>query len=411
MSIVSRISRPRAAIGDTRELERQIRFVCGGGLSATGIAVNSETAMRVGAVYSCVLVLAQSVAQLPLHLFERMGEKKRRVQDHYLTDLVCDEPNEWMTDFDMRLLVMVHLLLRGNSLWFKVKNRNDSRIRELIPIHPDLIHGVKQDDQYRIIYDIRRPKSGIVDTIPADKILHFRGLSMDGFWGANPIEKAREMIGLSLAAEKHGAKLFSNGAQIGKVFKHPQKISKDAYDRLKLSLEEATAGVENAHKTLLIEEGMDIAKIGMTAEESQFLESRKFSRSEIAGWFRVPSHLINDLEKATFSNVEHLDLSFVKHTLMPWLVSIEKTFRKSLMTPEEKRRYRFRFNVDGLQRGDLKSRSEAQAKAILGGWLSPNEVREMEDRNPYEGGDEFRVPLNTEPAGGKADEPKEAAED
>lgn len=405
MSIIGRIARPSAST----TLERLIREVYGGHASAAGMTVNEESAMRVAAVYTCVLVLSQSVAQTPLHLYRKNGRSKEKAQDHYLYELFHDQPNEWMTSFEAKQLIMVHKLLRGNSVWLKTGLPTSNKIIEVIPLHPDLIEKIEQDERYRLNYKVKRPGTGITDDIPGERVIHFRGMSFNGFTGVSPLTYAREMIGIAMATEKHAAKLFSNGTRLSGTLNHPAQMSPEAYDRLIASWHDTYAGVENAHKTALLEEGVKFEKISMTAEDAQFIESRKYQRSEIAGFFRVPAHMINDLEKATFSNVEHLDLAFVKHSLMPWLVSIESTLRKDTMTPEEKKQYYFKFNVDGLLRGDMKTRSEAQQKGVMGGWLSPNEVREMEDMNPYEGGDEYRVPLNTEPAGAE-NEPKNPTE-
>ena len=390
------------ASASSSALEEMIRSVYGGSTTSSGITVNTESSLKVGAVYTCVLVLSQSVAQLPLHLFERTTAGNIQNSDHPLANVVCDSPNDWMTDFDMIQLIMVHLCLRGNSVWLPTKWPGGKQVRELIPIHPDRIIGAEQDEKYRIFLKVENPKTKNIDTIPYDKVLHFKGMSTNGFWGLNPIQYAREIIALSIATEKHGAKLFANGAKMGGILVHPHKMKEQAANNLINSFNERVGDIENAHKTVLLEEGVKFEKITMTAEDAQFLESRKFQRSEIAGWFRVPSHLINDLEKATFSNVEHLDLAFVKHALAPYLVSIEKRFRKVLMTDADKKKYFFKFNVDGLLRGDIKSRYEAMYKAVGGPWLTVNEVREVDDHNSIDGGDELLKPMNM---GAPADEP------
>lgn len=406
MSLVGRMIRPLAQVTSSRDLEKLIRSVFGGGTTSTGIAVNADSAMRAMAVYACVAVLSQSVAQLPLHLYRRKGVKKEKATDHRLYPLLHDQPNSWQTTYDFWQMKMAELCLRGNSLSLIVRVRDE--VRELIPIRPDRIVRVDQDPLYRLFYTIQNPDGG-ENTIPQSSIFHLRGLALNGFWGLNPIEYARESIGLALATEKHGAKLFSNGARLGGILQHPKKISKEAADRLSESFNEVYAGVENAHKTALIEEGMIWNKVGMTAEDSQFLESRKYQRSEIAGFFRVPPHMVGDLEKATFSNIEHQDLAFVKHSLTPWLVNIERAMKRDLMTPEERKEYFPKFGVDGLLRGDIKSRYDAHAVGILNGFLSPNEARDKEDLNPYEGGDSYRVPLNTGPANGDNNELKTAS--
>lgn len=396
MSFMSKIARPQA--GAT--LERLIREVYGGSKTASGASVNEDSAMRVGAVYACIQVLSQSVAQLPLHMYQFDGKSKKKAVDHYLYPIVHDEPNGWMTSYQFKQLTMVTLLLRGNSIWLKTGVPGSSKIRELIPIHPDLVQEILQDKFYKLWYKVKRPGSAAIDTIPQEKVIHFRGLSTNGYAGLNPIEQAREMIGLSMSAETHGAKVFANGAKMGGLLYHPGKLSETAYNRLIESFNDTWRDMENAHKTGLLEEGMKWEKITMTNEDAQFLDSRKYQRSEIAGFFRVPAHLINDLGDASYNNIELLDLAFVKHSLTPWLINIEQTLKMQTMTPQDKLSYYYKFNADGLLRGDIKSRYEAYGHGILNGYLNPNEVRDKEDMNPYDGGDEYRAPLNTEPVGG-----------
>lgn len=392
-SFVSRIMASSSA--------EQVREAIGGavvsGNSGTGISITSNNAMQVGAVFSCILVLAQSVAQLPIHMYQENGDLKTKASDHPYYRLIHDQPNSWMTSYEMMQLIILHQMLRGNSIWFK--SAVGGRVRELLPIHPDNVQEIKQDELYRLFYKIQRPGTGGSDWVPGDQLVHFRGMSLDGFQGLNPIQYAREMIGLAKATEQHGAKLFANGAQLGGILTHPGKISKEAAERLMSSFNDKYSSVNNAHKTALLEEGMTWAKISMTAEDSQFLESRKYQRSEIAGLYRVPPHMIGDLEKATFSNIEHQDLGFVKHSLTPLLRSIELTLKKDLLTDQEKQRFYFKFSVDGMLRGDVKSRNEAYAISILNGIRNPNECRALEDLNPYDGGDIYRAPLNTAPVG------------
>ncbi len=387
--LMAHLIRPRAST-----LERLILDTYGGVTTASGIQVTPDKAMRIGAVYACVLVLSQSVAQLPLHLYLRTGREREHLTDHYLTLLMENQPNEWMTSFEFKQLAMVHLLLRGNSFWLKTRGTN-GQVRELIPIPPDRVKGVQQDESYRLTYHIKRSDNE-VDIIPAEAILHLRGLSLDGIRGVSPIEYAREMLGLAIATERHGAKLFSQGTRLGGILSHPGKLSPEAAQRIKESFNEQYASVENAYKTAVFEEGMKWESITMTADDAQFLESRQYQRSEIAGFFRVPAHFINDLQNATFSNVEHLDLAFVKHCLMPWLVNLEQCLQRDLLTSVEKKDHYFKFNVDGILRGDSISRSISYQRAIMGGWMNPNEVRELEDRNPYPEGSTFQIPSNME---------------
>ena len=394
----------RASAGNT--LEAMIRAVYGGSTNSTGINVNSDTALTISAVYSCILVLSQSLGQTPIHLFEKKADGTSvQVSNHRLQRLVCDEPNEWMTDYDMKSLIMSHLCFKGNSVWLPTRLGNTGEIREIVPIHPDLIAGAEQDEKYQIFVKVRRPKTGVIDSIPYNRLLHFKGLTTNGFWGLDPITAGREMIGVAIATQKYGAKFFAKGAKMGGLLSHPRKLSEKASKNLEESFNAKSGDIEQAHKSMLLEEGVKWVPTTMESDKAQFLETRKYQRSEIAGWFRVPAHFINDLEKATFSNVEHLDLSFVKHTLSPYYVSLEKTLRKALMTEAEKARYFFKFNADGLIRGDIKSRYEAHSKAVGGPWLTANEVRELDDRAKIEGGDTLLRPLNSLPDGGNNNEP------
>jgi len=396
--IMERLARPQAAASDT--LERLILETYGGITTASGVNVTTEKAMRLGVVFACVLVLSQSVAQLPLHLFRRSGRDRERLDEHPAA-LLIKKSNTWMTSYEFKQILMVNLVLQGNSYWLKTRG-TDGRVRELIPLDPARIKGVEQDENFELFYHVRRP-DGSIDPIPAYAILHIKGLSLNGLQGLSPIAYAREMLGLAISQEKHGAKLFSQGTRLGGVLYYPGKLTGPAVKRLKKSFEDSHATVENAHKTAVLEEGMKWEKVSMTAEDAQFLESRNYQRSEIAGFFRVPAHFINDLTHATFTNVEHLDLAFAKHSLTPWIVNIEQSLERALLTDEEQIDHYFKFNLGGLLRGDSASRAAAYQSAILNGYMSPNEVRELEDRNPYPEGDDFRIPLNVAPVSGEKD--------
>lgn len=372
--------------------ELQDFLLSGSGIkSASGQIVNADSAMRVAAVYASIRVLAESVAQLPLIVYRRLpgGKGKERATDHPLWKLLHDVPNRWQTSFEFREMCMGHLGLRGNA--FALKSRVRGRIRELIPIHPARVE-VKQEDDLRITYKISG-KDGSVREYGQKDIFHLRGLSFDGVVGISPITYARESIGLSLATEKHGALLFQNGAKPLGVLRHPGRLDKEARENLKQSWQDAHSG-GNTHKTALLEEGMEWVSVGMTSEDSQFLETRKFQRSEIASIFRVPPHKIGDLEKATFSNIEQQSIEFVTDSLMPHLRRWEQSITRDLIAPAERGEIFVEFLVDGLLRGDSQARSEFYVKMVNNALLSPNEIRVKENLNPYEGGDEFMKPLN-----------------
>lgn len=300
MGLLSRIFAPRAeVIATSQELDLLLRMGSAGP-TAAGIAVTPEAAMRATAVFACVRILAESVAQLPLILYRRARDgRKERATEHPLYQVTRRRPNQWMTSYEWREMMQGHLSLRGNAYSFLVRLASQGgRVAEMLPIHPDRVQA-EQDERWRLLYRVTMP-DGVVREFGPDRILHLRGLSSDGVLGYSPVHLHREAIGYALAAEKHGAKLFSNGAAVGGVASHPNKLSDTAYDRLKKSIREDYSGSENAFKTLILEEGMTWQAVGLTSKDAQYLESRKFQKTEIATIFRIPPHMIADLERATF---------------------------------------------------------------------------------------------------------------
>ena len=367
-----------------------------GGTSQAGVAVNAQTAMQSAAVYSCVQVLAQSIGMLPLCVYaiDDAGIR-RRARHHRLWALLQEQPNSFQTAVEFFEMMSAHLCLRGNA--YALINRNaKGQILELIPLHPDQV-SVQMQADYRLRYGCTL-EGGQRMALATGDVFHVRGLTLNGWLGISPIAYAREAIGLAMATERFGAMLFRNGAKMGGVLEHPGKISKEAADRLRSSFDEAHSG-ENAHRTAILEEGLKWSKVSMTADDSQFLETRKYQRSEIAAIFRVPPHMIGDLERATFSNIEQQSLEFVNFTLMPWLHRIEKAIRRDLLTPAERTRMMARFNVANLLRGDAAARAAYYQSGIQQGWMTRNEARHAESDlgvmlNPLEGLDEPLLPLN-----------------
>ena len=266
---------------------------------------------------------------------------------------------------------------------------------------------------FKLDYQVTLP-DGSFQSLSPGELFHIRGLTLNGWLGISPIAYARESIGLSLATEKFGSQLFRNGAKMGGVLEHPNKIGQEAYSRLKDSFDNAYNG-ENSHKTAILEEGMKFTKISMTADDSQFLETRKYQRSEIASIFRVPPHMIGDLERATFSNIEQMSLEFVTFTLMPWLVRFEKAIKRDLLTPKERKEYHVKFNVASLLRGDATARSDYYHNGILDGWMTRNEARHAESEignllSPIDGLDVPLMPLNMTDGTDDPDEQSDVAE-
>lgn len=376
-------------------------FYMGG--TSSGKAVTERSAMQMTAVYSCVRILAEAIAGLPLHLYRytKDGGKEKAI-DHPLYLLLHDEPNPEMSSFVFRETLMTHLLLWGNAYAQIVRNgRNE--VVALYPLMPNKM-TVDRNENGHLYYTYYRGgdeaiknKEYAVVLKPSD-VLHIPGLGFDGLVGYSPIAMAKNAIGMAIACEEYGAKFFANGAAPGGVLEHPGTI-KDP-QRVRESWQSTFGGSGNANKIAVLEEGMKYTPIGISPEQAQFLETRKFQINEIARIFRVPPHMVGDLEKSSFSNIEQQSLEFVKYTLDPWVVRWEQSIMRSLLLPEEKPDYFVKFNVEGLLRGDYQSRMNGYAIARQNGWMSANDIRELEnlDRIPTEdGGDLYLINGNMLP--------------
>ena len=370
-------------------------FFFGG--SAAGKRVNERSAMQMTAVYSCVRILAEAVAGLPLHLYRYKEDGgKEKALDHPLYLLLHDEPNPEMSSFVFRETLMTHLLLWGNAYAQIIRNGR-GEVMALYPLMPDRM-AVDRDDKGQLYYeyttsadDAPISKGSIVRLKPSD-VLHIPGLGFDGLVGYSPIAMAKNAIGLAIATEEYGSKFFANGAQPSGVLEHPGTI-KDP-QRVRDSWMSQFGGSANSNKIAVLEEGLKYTPISISPEQAQFLETRKFQINEIARIFRVPPHMVGDLEKSSFSNIEQQSLEFVKYTLEPWLVRWEQSIQRTLFSADEKKRYFVRFNVEGLLRGDYASRMNGYAVGRQNGWMSANDIRELEnlDRIPAEeGGDLYLI--------------------
>ena len=370
-------------------------FFMGG--STSGKRVNERTSMQMTAVYSCVRILSEAVAGLPLHLYQYTdnGSKEKAVE-HPLYFLLHDEPNPEMTSFVFRETLMTHLLLWGNAYAQIIRN-GKGEIMALYPLMPDRM-TVDRDEKGRLYYeyivssDDAPTIKGSTVKLPPSEVLHIPGLGFDGLVGYSPIAMAKNAIGMAIACEEYGAKFFANGAQPSGVLEHPGTIKDPS--RVRESWTQTFGGSQNANKVAVLEEGMKYTPISISPEQAQFLETRKFQINEIARIFRVPPHMVGDLEKSSFSNIEQQSLEFVKYTLDPWVSRWEQSIVRSLLTPEEKKQYFVKFNVDGLLRGDYQSRMNGYAIGRQNGWMSANDIRELEnlDRIPEElGGDLYLI--------------------
>lgn len=370
-------TRPRPGLGTT--------FLFGG--TTSGKYVNERTAMQTAAVYACVRLLSETVASLPFQVYRNTGDGvKEKAVDHPLYTLLHSSPNPEMTSYVFRETLMSHLLLWGNAYAQIIRNgRGD--IVTLYPLLPDRMR-VTRAINGEIVYEYNSDYGGLV-ILPREDVFHIPGLGFDGLVGYSPIAMVKNAIGMAIATEEFGSKFFSNGAVPGGVLEFPG-VLKDP-TKVRESWHATHSGSQNAGRIAVLEEGMKYQQVGVPPEDAQFLETRKFQLNEIARIYRVPPHMIGDLERASFNNIEQQSLEFVKYTIDPWLVRWEQSVQHALFTEAEKKVYFSKLNTDGLLRGDYKSRMEGYSKAIQNGWMSPNDIRMLEDLNKIEGGDVYAM--------------------
>lgn len=393
-------------------------FLFGG--STSGKAVNERSSMQMTAVYACVRILAEAVASLPLHLYRYGNDgSKEKETGHPLYTLLHDEPNPEMTSFVFRETLMTHLLLWGNAYAQIIRN-GKGEIAALYPLMPNRMQ-VDRDRNGGLYYqyttsseDAPTMKGSSVILDPSD-VLHIPGLGFDGLVGYSPIAMAKNAIGMAIACEEFGAKFFANGAAPSGVLEHPGTIKDPT--RVRDAWQSQFGGSSNSGKVAVLEEGMKYTPISVSPEQAQFLQTRKFQINEIARIFRVPPHMVGDLEKSSFSNIEQQSLEFVKYTLDPWVIRWEQALSRALLDSAEKKDLFFRFNVEGLLRGDYQSRMGGYATARQNGWMSANDIRTLEDMDRIsekDGGDLYLINGNMLPlhrAGAFADKETETLQE
>ena len=377
----------------------------------SGVPVSPFTALQMSAVYACIRILSETLAQLPLNIRRRTADGSELAVSHPLFPLLHDQPNPWMSSFSWRCAVQGHCGGWGNGYSYIIRNQT-GQPKALLPLLPDRTYPQLIDNQ--LSYQTQINEHAFT-ALPED-ILHVPALSFDGLVGMSPIALNREAIGLGQAAQKFGARLFGSGSLLSGVLKHPGRLKRKAekpddpspVERLRKQWRDLYSGLENSGAVAVLEEGMEYQQIGIPPEDAQFLQTRKFQISDIARIFNVPSHLINDLDRATFNNISELSLSFLRYTMTPWIVRWEQELNRKLFPDTDE--YYVKFNLQGLLRGTLTERKDYYKTAIEYGWLSRNEVRELEDLNRVDGLDEYLQPLNMGSGQTTDDTPTEATE-
>lgn len=369
----------------------------GGTDTKAGAPVSAYNAITIPAVLAAVRLISESVASLPLHVYQNEEDGKRRVSGHPVNNVLGREANPDMAAFTLRETLMSHALLWGNGYAEIQRNRNN-QVAALWPLLPDRTDVIRKDGVKHYLTQVNGETIRLRDR----DVMHVSGLSYDGLKGYSPITLMRESLGLTIAAEEYGARMFSNNAKPGGILEHPGKLSPEAMTRLKESWASIHQGLSNAHRIAILEEGLTWKQQSMNPEDAQFLETRKLQKNEVATMFNVPPHMIGDLEKATFSNIEHQAIQFVVYTIRPWLVRWEQEINRKLFNGN----YFAEHVVDGLLRGDIKSRYDAYAVGRQWGWLSANDIRKLENQNSIDEGDIYLTPMNMGDAANPQQQPE-----
>lgn len=373
------------------------------GSSIAGVNVTAKTALSLPAVYSAVRLISETIASLPLQVFEDTGTTKTLRKDHPIYKLIHDKPNPNMTSYIWRQQVAIDVMLWGNH-YSLISERINTVPTKLTPFPAKDVKVVLMDG--KLWYTFKTSDGDI--TVDSSNVIHVKGMG-NGLIGRSVISVARENMGLAIAQQNTAGNFYGKGMQLDYAITNAGELTEPALKRLRETMKKYT-GSTGERNFLPLDAGMDVKLLGIPPQDAQFLESRKFAITDIARWFRVPPPLIYDLEKATFSNITELTLSFVKFSLTPWLVNIETELNDKLFMESEKGTIFSEFNVDGLLRGDAKQRAESNKSALQNGYKSINEVRASENLNPIPGGDQYFFPLNFQPITNFGSEPTDESD-
>jgi HK97 family phage portal protein len=371
----------------------------GGEGTAAGVSMTPATSLKLAAVYASVRVISEDVASLPLLTYRRLERGKERATEHPLYRLLHDEPNPFMTSMQFRETLQGHVLTWGNG-YASIERDRRGQPNALWPLRPDCMDAPVVSEANTLLYTYHLP-SGEPRALTQGEVFHLRGLSPDGLVGYSPISLHRNALGLAWATMEYGSRFFGNDSRPGGVLQAPQRLSNDAAERMKMSWEQAHRGLSNAHRVAVLEEGVEWRQVGIPPEDSQWLQTREFQMQEVARIFRMPPHKIQDLSRATFSNIESQAIQYVSDTLRPWLVRWEQQINKDLLMPRDRGRIFCEHLMDALLRGETLSRFQAYQLGLQNGVYSANDVRAMENLNPFDGGDTFLQMANMIPYGTK----------
>jgi HK97 family phage portal protein len=363
------------------------------GKTNSGATVNKNTATSIPAVWSAISIIADMMAMFPCDVLQKTDKGRKEISDHRISGLFNNPPNEYMTAFTARQIAQHHALLFGNA-YFEIERNNSGEAVALWPLLPEQT-DVRKDRQTQSLF-IRTSIDGQTFDIPAADVLHIKGLGYDGYVGYSVLLMLRQTFGLALAQDEFAAKFFGNDAKSGGFLQHPGKLSEVATKNIEDDMNKK-GGLDKAHRVKVLEEGMKFVQTTIAPEEAQFLQSRDFSVADIARVFRIPLFLLQSNEKSTSwgTGLAQQMQAFVTVTLQPWATQWEQEIKRKLLTEDEiEKGIYIKFNMRALLRGDDAGRAKLYQRGILDGWLTRNEVRELEDMNPIDGLDEPLVPLN-----------------
>jgi len=393
MGFLSKVIRPQASAPTYGPLDDRSYFP-GGFFYGADMPMTSDSAMRLITVQNCVRVRVATISQLPCHIMEKDGKMRNRAEDFYLYEKLHDQPNSWQTASEFWGMVEAHICLQGQMLCYKM-GLEGRPVQEIIPIQPLAIVKIEQNPDYSLTYHIRL-KSGETTQYPQSKIVHFRGLTLDGINGVNPIEYARETVGLGMSSTRFLSNYFGKGMHPGAIVEHPLTLSAPNHANIRAALKEKYAGLNNAQDLMLLDEGMKIQFPTIKLVDAQYLELMKLGEAQICGLYRVPLQLVQGGDKApTYASSEQFAISYVVYGVTPDVVNYERVIRRDLLTPEERKRYYAKFSVDALLRGDFATRMEGFQVAVNACIINPNEARELMEMNPYSGGEIYETRTST----------------
>lgn len=386
--------------GDPQNPQYWVQKLFGRPQTASGIEVDEDIALKYSAVWAAVNIISGAIGFLPFNVYERIDKGKEKRPKHPVYRLLHDRPNDYMTAQVFREALQAHLLLWGNA-YIKIERNKAGRPIALWPLMPNKVEPkvIELNGEKILVYELNQ--DGPKEQIFYDEIIHIPGLGWNGLKGYSVIQYCAENLGLGLSAEKHSANFFGHDSTPTGILHTDQPMSKETREIVEKQWKEKRSGLDKKFDIVITHSGLKYQPIGIPAKDAQLIEARKFGVNDISRWFQIPAHFLSDLEKATFSNIEHQGIEFVVWTLAKWLKKWEQECNYKLFSTAEQQRYFTEFNVDALLRGDIKTRYEAFAIGRTNGWLSANDIREKENMNPIEGGDTYLEPLNMKPVGSK----------